>query len=117
MEVSAHFAKAGGRDRGFNPSVLAEDTELTYRLYTRGWKMIYANSAECYEEAPEDWRVGRQAGGPAATNVMFRYFFRLFFNKHMNVRERLDGILLLLVYGCLPLALGLDRFRVSLLYR
>ena len=42
---------------GFNPLVLAEDTELTYRLYTSGWKVIYANSAECYEEAPETWSV------------------------------------------------------------
>ncbi len=46
---------------GFNPLVLAEDTELTYRLYTHGWKVVYANSAECYEEAPETWEVrGRQ---------------------------------------------------------
>lgn len=96
---------------GFNPSVLAEDTELTYRLYTRGWKMIYANSAECYEEAPEDWRVrGRQVRrwSRGHNNVMFRYFFRVFFNKHMNVRERIDGLLLLLVYAVpFLLALGL----------
>ena len=31
---------------GFNPKVLAEDTELTYRLFTNGWKVVYANSAE-----------------------------------------------------------------------
>ena len=30
---------------GFNPKVLAEDTELTYRLITNGWKVVYANSA------------------------------------------------------------------------
>ena len=39
---------------GFNPAVLAEDTELTFRLYTHGWKVIYANSAECYEESPRN---------------------------------------------------------------
>ena len=32
---------------GFNTRVLAEDTELTYRLYTQRWKVIYANNAEC----------------------------------------------------------------------
>ena len=56
---------------GFNPAVLAEDTELTFRLYTHGWKVIYANSAECYEESPETWEVrgGRSAAGPGGTTA------------------------------------------------
>lgn len=87
---------------GFNPLVLAEDTELTYRLYTMGWKVVYANSAECYEEAPETWavrakQIRRWARGH--DQVMFRYFFRTLFSKHMRFREKLDGILLLLVYA------------------
>ena len=46
---------------GFNTRVLADDTELTFRLYTSGWKVVYANGAECYEEVPETWAVrGRQ---------------------------------------------------------
>jgi cellulose synthase/poly-beta-1,6-N-acetylglucosamine synthase-like glycosyltransferase len=35
--------------------VLAEDTDLTYLLYNRGWKVVYANRVECYEESPENW--------------------------------------------------------------
>ena len=87
---------------GFNPLVLAEDTELTYRLYTSGWKVIYANSAECYEEAPETWsvrskQIRRWARGH--NQVLFRYFFKTLLTPHMNFREKLDGVLLLFVYA------------------
>lgn len=87
---------------GFNTRVLAEDTELTYRLYTRGWKVVYANGAECYEEAPETWEVrGKQVRrwSRGHNSVMFRYFFPVLFSKHLTSREKLDGILLLLVYA------------------
>lgn len=87
---------------GFNPLVLAEDTELTYRLYTSGWKVIYANSAECYEEAPETWdvrakQIRRWARGH--NQVLFRYLFKTICTPYMNLREKLDGILLLFVYA------------------
>ena len=87
---------------GFNPLVLAEDTELTYRLYTSGWKVIYANSAECYEEAPETWdvrakQIRRWARGH--NQVLFRYLFKTIRTPYMNLREKLDGILLLFVYA------------------
>ena len=87
---------------GFNPLVLAEDTELTYRLFTKGWKVVYANSAECYEEAPETWKVRakqirRWARGH--DQVLFRYLGKTIFSKHMNLREKIDGILLLFVYA------------------
>jgi len=87
---------------GFNPLVLAEDTELTYRLYTSGWKVVYANSAECYEESPETWavrakQIRRWARGH--NQVLFRYLFKTIFNKHMNLREKVDGLMLLFVYA------------------
>lgn len=87
---------------GFNPMVLAEDTELTYRLYTSGWKVIYANSAECYEEAPETWDVrARQIRrwSRGHNQVLFRYLFKTITSKHMNLREKVDGSLLLCVYA------------------
>lgn len=87
---------------GFNPLVLAEDTELTYRLYTNGWKVIYANSAECYEEAPETWQVrGKQIRRWARghNQVLFRYLFRTIFSTQMTLREKVDGIMLLFVYA------------------
>ena len=86
---------------GFNPRILAEDTELTYRIYTNGLKMVYANNAESYEEAPETWNVrGRQVRrwSRGHNNVMFRYFFKVLFSRKMTLREKLDGLLLLCVY-------------------
>ena len=106
---------------GFNPAVLAEDTELTFRLYIHGWKVIYANSAECYEESPETWEVrGRQIRrwSRGHNGVLFRYLFRVILSTQMNWKEKIDGILLLLVYA-VPffLALGqLDAFALFFLH-
>ncbi|WP_303859530.1 glycosyltransferase family 2 protein [Alkalibaculum bacchi] len=87
---------------GFNPLILAEDTELTYKLFTNGWKVVYANSAECYEEAPETWEVRakqirRWARGH--NQVLFRYLGKVIVTPYMNLREKVDGILLLFVYA------------------
>lgn len=103
---------------GFNPKILAEDTELTYRLYTSGWKVIYANSAECYEESPETWdvrakQIRRWSRGH--NQVMFGYFFKTIFSSYMNPREKLDGILLLLVYA-VPFLLLLGHGASLLLF-
>lgn len=87
---------------GFQPTILAEDTELTYRLYTSGWKVVYANCAECYEEAPETWNVrARQIRrwSRGHNQVLFHYLFPTIMSKHMNGREKTDGILLLFVYA------------------
>ncbi len=87
---------------GFDPLILAEDTELTYRMYIRGWKVIYANSAECYEEAPETWAVrGRQIRRWARghNQVLLRYLIPTILTPNMNLREKTDGVMLLFVYA------------------
>lgn len=91
----------------FNTRSLAEDTELTYRLSIKGWKVLYANRAECYEEVPETWKdrahqVRRWSRGHNA--VMFRYFFPLLFSRNLSLREKFDGLFLLMVY-CVPVIL------------
>ncbi len=103
---------------GFNTLVLAEDTELTYRFYTHGWKVIYANSAECYEEAPETWAVrGRQIRRWARghNQVLLRYVGKTVFTKNMNWREKFDGLLLLFVYA-VPFLLALGQLDSCLLF-
>jgi len=103
---------------GFNPLVLAEDTELTYRLYTNGWKVIYANSAECYEEAPETWEVrGKQIRRWARghNQVLFRYLSKVITTPNMNFREKIDGILLLFVYA-VPFFLALGQIDSFILF-
>ncbi len=102
----------------FNPLILAEDTELTYKLYTNGWKVIYANSAECYEEAPETLQVrGKQIRRWARghNQVLFRNFFRTITTSAMTVREKIDGILLLFVYA-VPFLLALGQVVSIILF-
>ena len=87
---------------GFNPKVLAEDTELTYRLFTSGWKVVYANSAECYEESPESWNVrGRQIRRWARghNEVLFRYLIPTITSPHLNLLQKIDGLFLLFIYA------------------
>lgn len=94
---------------GFNTRILAEDTELTYRLYTSGYKVVYDNSAECYEEVPETWEVrGRQVRrwSRGHNEVLFRYLLKVLFTKHLHFWRKVDGVLLLLVYA-IPFLLGL----------
>ena len=87
---------------GFNPKVLTEDTELTYRLYTNGWKVVYANSAECYEESPESWKVrGRQIRrwSRGHNEVLFRYLLLTCFSPYMSLYQKIDGLFLLFIYA------------------
>ena len=86
---------------GFSPQILAEDTELTYRLAVNGWKVMYANRAECYEEVPETWNVRAnqiRRWSRGHNTVMFRYLFPFMKSPYHNFKEKLDGVLLLLIY-------------------
>lgn len=103
---------------GFDTAVLAEDTDLTYRLHARGYKVIYANSAECYEEVPEDWRVrARQVRrwSRGHNRVMFKRTLSTIFNRRMTLRERFDGVLLLGVYA-VPAVLAVGMLDTLLLF-
>jgi cellulose synthase/poly-beta-1,6-N-acetylglucosamine synthase-like glycosyltransferase len=94
---------------GFDTKILAEDTELTFRLLMNGWKVIYANRVECYEEAPETWRVrARQIRrwSRGHNQVCFKYILPLLTSKKLSLKEKVDGLLLLLIYT-IPLILFL----------
>jgi cellulose synthase/poly-beta-1,6-N-acetylglucosamine synthase-like glycosyltransferase len=92
---------------GWDDSTLTEDTDLTYRLLLHGWKTVYQNRSECYEEVPETWpvrikQIMRWAKGH--NQAMVTYSLRLLFGKHRaSLRERIDGTLLLGVYIMAPL--------------
>lgn len=103
---------------GFDTRILAEDTELTYQLYTKGWSVVYDNSAECYEEAPETWavrakQIRRWARGH--NEVMMKNFWRVLFTSHLSGFQRLDAIMLLMVYF-MPFLLGLAHIDCLLLF-
>jgi cellulose synthase/poly-beta-1,6-N-acetylglucosamine synthase-like glycosyltransferase len=94
---------------GWNDNSLSEDTDLTYRLLLAGWKTVYQNRSECYEEVPETWQVRikqlmRWAKGH--NQALAAYSLRLLFGRHRaTLRERIDGFLLLGVYAMAPVTL------------
>ncbi len=86
---------------GFDENILAEDTELTFNFFIKGWKVVYASRVECYEEVPEDWntrarQITRWARGH--TQVMIRYLWPMLKSTHISRWEKIDGILLLSIY-------------------
>jgi len=94
---------------GWNDNSLTEDTDLTYRLLLAGWKTVYQNRSECYEEVPETWQARikqlmRWAKGH--NQALAAYGVELLFGKHRaTLRERIDGFLLLGVYAMALLTL------------
>lgn len=86
---------------GFDENILAEDTELTFNFFIKGWKVVYASRVECYEEVPEEWKtrarqITRWARGH--TQVMFRYLWPMLRSSHITAWEKIDGALLLFIY-------------------
>jgi cellulose synthase/poly-beta-1,6-N-acetylglucosamine synthase-like glycosyltransferase len=93
---------AGGWDDG----MLAEDTDLTYRLLALGWKVAYINRAECYEEVVETWIDRRKQLRRWAMGHMqacMRHLWILLRNPDLGRWEKIDGVLLLVVYFVPPL--------------
>ncbi|NNM33007.1 MAG: glycosyltransferase family 2 protein [Gemmatimonadetes bacterium] len=93
---------------GWSEDTLAEDTDATYRLLLGGWKTVYQNRSECYEEVPQTWdgrmnQVLRWARGHNQT--MTRYLFPLLRNRRTGFWEKVDGTLLLGVYMMSPVLL------------
>jgi cellulose synthase/poly-beta-1,6-N-acetylglucosamine synthase-like glycosyltransferase len=105
---------------GWNDNSLTEDTDLTYRLLLAGWKTVYQNRSECYEEVPETWQVRikqimRWAKGH--NQVLAAYGLELLFGKHRaTLRERIDGFWLLGVYAMAPLTLIAWLLALGLFY-
>ncbi|HEV8660997.1 MAG TPA: glycosyltransferase family 2 protein [Thermoanaerobaculia bacterium] len=91
---------------GFDPNVLAEDTELTFRLRLNGWTIVYANRCECYEEVPQTWRartrqIRRWAIGH--TQCFARFALKMLAAPGLRWSERVDGVMLLGIYLIGPL--------------
>jgi cellulose synthase/poly-beta-1,6-N-acetylglucosamine synthase-like glycosyltransferase len=86
---------------GWDESVLAEDTDLTFRVYLAGYKIRYNVDAECYEEAVDTWKAYRQQRYRWAKGHMqcfFKHSWRVLGSKCLSAKEKVDGLLLLNVY-------------------
>jgi cellulose synthase/poly-beta-1,6-N-acetylglucosamine synthase-like glycosyltransferase len=85
----------------FDETKLAEDTDLTYKLYLDGWKIAYVNAAECYEEAVLSWNMRKKQLTRWAIGhdqCFFEYFFETLRSPVLTFWQKVDGILLLGVY-------------------
>ncbi|MDI6691670.1 MAG: glycosyltransferase family 2 protein [Candidatus Bathyarchaeota archaeon] len=94
---------------GFDEHVLAEDTDLTFRVYLAGYKVRYLLEVGSYEEAVEDWRgYWRQKSRWAKGHMQcaFKHFLPLLKSGNLSFREKLDGLLLLFIYF-VPVLIGL----------
>src|SRR5262249_25364627 len=83
---------------GWHDDILAEDTDITYRLLVRGWKTVYQNRSECYEEVPEAWRtrirqIRRWSKGHNQT--LARRILGLLRAPLVPAGTKIDGLLLL----------------------
>ncbi|MGC2321659.1 MAG: glycosyltransferase [Terriglobales bacterium] len=114
MRKSALF-EAGG----WNTDTLTEDTDLTFRLMLCGWKTVYQNRAECYEESPVKWPVRvrqNKRWAKGHDQVMWKYTLSMFRPGCMTLRERLDGLLLLWIYAMAPALLIAWLLAVIMFY-
>jgi cellulose synthase/poly-beta-1,6-N-acetylglucosamine synthase-like glycosyltransferase len=86
---------------GWDESVLAEDTDLTFRVYLAGYRVSYVVNAECYEEAVDNWRAYRKQRYRWALGHMdcfFRHSTKVLLSPNLKLKEKVDGLLLLGVY-------------------
>lgn len=93
---------------GWNDDALAEDTDITFRLLIHGWKTVYSNRSECFEEVPEEWsvrirQVRRWAKGH--NQVLARHWRGLWGSRFLSAREKVDGFMLLTIFAVPPLLL------------
>lgn len=104
---------------GWLDDTLAEDTDLTYRAILKGWKSVYQNRSECYEEVPETWavrirQIKRWARGH--NQSLFRYAGSCMFSRKASLKSRIDGLLLLGVYMMSPIVLLGWILAITLFY-
>lgn len=96
--IRRHVLNAIG---GWDITKLAEDTDITYRVYLNGWKVGYINIAECFEEGVPSWverrkQLRRWAIGH--NQCLFTHFWPTLRSPILSFAQKLDGILLLGVY-------------------
>jgi len=103
---------------GFDESVLAEDTDLTFRIYFAGFKVRYLLDAGSYEEALDGWRGywrQRSRWSKGHMQCAFKHLGPLMKSKNLTLREKLDGFLLLNIYF-VPVLVGLGWLLAGLCF-
>jgi cellulose synthase/poly-beta-1,6-N-acetylglucosamine synthase-like glycosyltransferase len=93
---------------GWDEKTLAEDTDLTFRVYLAGYEICYNVDAECYEEAVDNWkayRLQRYRWAKGHMQCFFKHSWSVLRSKNLSLKQKVDGLLLLNVYFMPLLAL------------
>ncbi|MEM0313923.1 MAG: glycosyltransferase family 2 protein [Candidatus Bathyarchaeia archaeon] len=86
---------------GFDENMLAEDTDLTLRIYLAGYRVKYEVDAQCYEEAVDSWKAywkQRKRWSMGHMQCAFKYSLKIVKSKKLKLSEKIDGLLMLNVY-------------------
>ena len=86
---------------GWDETKLAEDTDLSFKVFLAGWKVVYVNAAEAYEEAVPTWKQrSRQLRRWAIGHIqcLFDHLIPIIKSPFLTFWQKVDGILLLGVF-------------------
>jgi len=87
------FAELGGFDPLYHPAY-CEDTDLSYRAWRRGWKIIYEPASVIYHRVGATW--SKMRGGEAAVTRLIRRNEVLFTLRNVGGWSFVGGYLVLL---------------------
>jgi cellulose synthase/poly-beta-1,6-N-acetylglucosamine synthase-like glycosyltransferase len=86
---------------GWDEHILAEDTDLTFRVYLAGYRVSYVKDAECYEEAVDNvhaYWTQRYRWARGHMQCCFKHFFSVLKSKKLSLAAKIDGLFLLNIY-------------------
>jgi cellulose synthase/poly-beta-1,6-N-acetylglucosamine synthase-like glycosyltransferase len=86
---------------GWDETILAEDTDLTFQVYLAGYRVAYVGDAECYEEAVDNMNaywVQRYRWARGHMQCCFKHTLAVLKSKKLTAFAKVDGVLLLNVY-------------------
>lgn len=95
------------------------DVDIACRLLLKGWKTVYENRAECYENVPENWAAqSRRVTGCAWQyhRALLRHGLSLLTSRQLSWGERWEGLLQLGSYATSLLLIVGWLFALGLLY-
>jgi len=102
---------------GFNTRILAEDTDLTFKIRLTGYKMKYVNYAESGEEGVVGLRQywdQRSRWAKGHMQCAFAHTLPLIRSKRVSLKKKIDGLMLLSVYF-VPVLVMLSWFSLVVL--
>ena len=94
---------------GLSEDTLAEDTDLTFKVFLAGYKVCYINEAESYEEAVNSfnsyWRQ-RVRWAVGHMQCALKYLIPVIKSKNLSLKQKIDAFFLLNVYF-IPILIGI----------